>query len=166
MKRGLIILKNWQVSVVLSLVFFVTAQAESPLSLKGITEILQTSKNSRGEAINNLPDFLKAMQAKNGGRFKNFTLMKASDSAQGADCLNPRAIISSDDGKFVMSFTRNPKGENKLEMIQFDEKLKKFMPYELEFPTAKTSELLGKNTAPDFKGSRCCSEKMPQLPRR
>jgi len=134
------------------------SQADQALSIGSVEEILKAAKTA-STPIQSVDEFLKAMQDKNGGRFKNFTLMKTSENVQGADCLNPRAIVTSDDGKFIFSFTRNQQGQNKIEMIQFDDKTKKYMPYELEFPSKETVTLLGKNSQPILKGPEVVQKK-------
>lgn len=70
---------------------------------------------------------------------ENYVLIHNSSSLQLATLESPRVILHSKDSRFIMAFNGSPDlgGHKSLEMIQFNDKDRRFEFYEAEFPEKK-----------------------------
>ena len=92
----------------------------SPLSLGAIrVEQVEAWAQSHPEA--QLEDFLSWVKSTDPEQMAWFTLMRKSESAQGATPLNPRAIVFGPESKFVFTFNGEAKeeGYQEVEMLFF-----------------------------------------------
>jgi len=86
-----------------------------------------------GEHVNAIERVLERLPAP---LRSHYALVFASRSLQQASDRDPRVVLFSDDGRFVLTFNGHPsqRGYNALETMQFDDERKQFVFRELTFP--------------------------------
>lgn len=108
--------------------------------LLGAIQVEQVEAWAQNNPKSNFEDFLNWVKQTDPEQLSWFTLMKQSQSAQGASSINPRAIVFGAEAKFIFTFNGDPKqdGYNDIEMLFFREgKEAKWELRKLSFDTSK-----------------------------
>lgn len=132
-------------SVTAGFAAYARAGSRSRPSIDEISSILAADKHRPSRTPQTIAELLQVLNSRHPGFFSDFTLMRSSKSLQGAEPLLPRAIVFGRDARFILAFNgeKSQDGFESLEMIQFNDREKKFEFYELT--EGKTLQLSGKN---------------------
>lgn len=125
--------------VIVVAVFLFGSFSQGAIQVEQVEAWAQNNPNSKVE------DFLSWVKAVDPDQMSWFTLMKQSQSAQGASSLNPRAIVFGKDSKFIFTFNGESKqdGFNDIEMLFFREgKQAQWELRKLSFDSPKNKVLL------------------------